>query len=166
MSSPVRLVWHLYHGVTLPVLYRCRILHRQLWHFKENTEKAVCLFCRKWNSNVCGDNVLDVIYPWALQIFYNLHKHPMHKYGTWCVYFFQISWFGEISCHCPSESCKCSPLQYLSLGIYLIQGAGFTIIGHLHICDGNMLLKFLLMYLLCVTSVWMMKHIPIIKRII
>ena len=53
-----------------------------------------------------------------------------------------------------------------SLGIYLIQGAWFTTIGHLHICDGNMLLKFLLMYLLCVTSVWMIKHIPIVKRII
>lgn len=53
-----------------------------------------------------------------------------------------------------------------SLGIYLIQGVWFTVTDHLHICDGNMLLKFLLMYFLCVASVWMMKHIPILKRIV
>lgn len=53
-----------------------------------------------------------------------------------------------------------------SLGIYLIQGAWFTIIGHLHICDGNMLLKFLLMYFLCVASVWTIKQIPVLKRIV
>ena len=54
----------------------------------------------------------------------------------------------------------------LSLGIYLIQGAWFTVMGQLHVCDGDMLLKFLLMYLLCAVSVWAMKHIPILKRIV
>ena len=48
-----------------------------------------------------------------------------------------------------------------SLGIYLIQGAWFTVIGHLHICDDKMLLRFALMYLFCVISVWTIKHIPI-----
>ena len=53
-----------------------------------------------------------------------------------------------------------------SLGIYLIQGAWFTVTGHLHICDDNMLVKFLLMYILCVVSVWTMKNIPVLKRIV
>ena len=53
-----------------------------------------------------------------------------------------------------------------SLGIYLIQGAWFTVTGRLHICDSDLLLKFFVMYFLCVTSVWVMKHIPILKRIV
>lgn len=87
-----RTVWHLYHGVTLLVLYRCRILYRQLWHIKENTKKAVRLCCRKWNNNVCGDNVSDIIFSGALQIFSVLHKHSLHYYGNGSVHLFQIPW--------------------------------------------------------------------------
>lgn len=53
-----------------------------------------------------------------------------------------------------------------SLGIYLIQAAWFTVIGHFHIFDDNMLMKFVVMYLLCVTSIWIMKYIPFVKKIV
>lgn len=53
-----------------------------------------------------------------------------------------------------------------SLGIYLIQGAWFTIIGHFHICDDNLIMKFVVMYFVCVVSIWLMKHIPVCKKIV
>lgn len=51
-----------------------------------------------------------------------------------------------------------------SLGIYLIQSAWFTLLGHLHICDNHILLKFIVMYMVCIISVWIIKHIPIMKK--
>lgn len=54
----------------------------------------------------------------------------------------------------------------LSLGIYLIQGVWFTIIGHFHIYDYNMLMKFIVMYIVCVISVWIIKYIPLVKKIV
>ena len=53
-----------------------------------------------------------------------------------------------------------------SLGIYLIQGAWFTVIGHFHVSDGNLMMKFVVMYVVCVTSIWIMKHIPVVKKIV
>lgn len=53
-----------------------------------------------------------------------------------------------------------------SLGIYLIQGAWFTVLGHFHICDDNLMMRFVIMYLLCIISIWSMKHIPVCKRIV
>lgn len=53
-----------------------------------------------------------------------------------------------------------------SLGIYLIQGAWFTVLGFFHICDKHILLKFFVMYVLCTGSVWVMKHVPVVRRMI
>lgn len=53
-----------------------------------------------------------------------------------------------------------------SLGIYLIQGAWFAIIGHFNVCDNHILLKFVLMYVLCICSVWMMKRIPAVRKMV
>lgn len=53
-----------------------------------------------------------------------------------------------------------------SLGIYLIQGAWFTVLGFFHICDEHILLKFFVMYVLCTGSVWVMKHVPVVRRMI
>lgn len=54
----------------------------------------------------------------------------------------------------------------LSFGIYLIQMAWFTIIGHLHVCENHILLKFFIMYLLCAVSVAVMKRVPLVKRLV
>lgn len=53
-----------------------------------------------------------------------------------------------------------------SLGIYLIQGAWFTVLGFFHICDKHILLKFFVMYVLCTGSVWVMKHVPVVRRMV
>lgn len=53
-----------------------------------------------------------------------------------------------------------------SLGIYLIQGAWFTVLGFFHICDNHILLKFFVMYTLCVGSVWVVKYVPVVRRIV
>lgn len=63
---------------------------------------------------------------------------------------------------------KTSAAKYsgLSLGIYLIQGAWFGVLGYFHICKDNILLRFVLMYVACAASVWVIKQIPLIKRIV
>ena len=53
-----------------------------------------------------------------------------------------------------------------SLGIYLIQRAWFTVLGFFHICDNHILLKFFVMYALCTVSVWIMKHVPVVRRMV
>lgn len=53
-----------------------------------------------------------------------------------------------------------------SLGIYLVQGFWFTLIGHFNICDNHIILKFILMYSVCVLSVFIIKHIPVLKKTI
>lgn len=57
-------------------------------------------------------------------------------------------------------------LSGFSLGIYLIQKAWFTVLGFFHICDEHIIVKFFVMYVLCAGSVWVMKQIPIIKRMV
>jgi len=54
----------------------------------------------------------------------------------------------------------------LSLGIYLVQMAWFTVLGHLHICDNHIILKFIVMYTLCAASVMAMRRMPIVKRLV
>lgn len=53
-----------------------------------------------------------------------------------------------------------------SLGIYLIQGLWFSILNTLHICEEYILLRFIVMYFLCIVSVWIIKHIPIIRQMV
>jgi len=50
-----------------------------------------------------------------------------------------------------------------SFGIYLIQAFWFMVIAKFHLCDEMPILRFLIMYVLCVSSVWTMKHIPLLK---
>lgn len=61
---------------------------------------------------------------------------------------------------------KLALFSSFSLGIYLIQGAWFTVLGFSHICDKHILLKFFVMYVLCISSVWVMKRIPIVRRMV
>ena len=43
---------------------------------------------------------------------------------------------------------------------------GFTVLGFFHICDNHILLKFFVMYALCVGSVWVVKYVPVVRRIV
>lgn len=61
---------------------------------------------------------------------------------------------------------RLASLSSLSLGIYLIQMIWFTIIDYFKICEGEPLIKFLVMYVLCVFSVYIMKRLPLVKRLI
>ncbi len=54
----------------------------------------------------------------------------------------------------------------LSLGIYLIQGAWFTTLRFFNLCEEHILLKFIVMYALCVTSVYVMKKVPLARRLV
>lgn len=54
----------------------------------------------------------------------------------------------------------------LSLGIYLIQAFWFRVLGHIHLCDNTPLIRFIIMYVLCVVSVGVMKYMPFIKKIV
>ena len=53
-----------------------------------------------------------------------------------------------------------------SLGIYLIQKAWFAVLEFFHICTGHILFRFFLMYALCIGSVYVLKRIPVLKRIV
>ena len=53
-----------------------------------------------------------------------------------------------------------------SLGIYLIQGVWFSVLNVFHVCKEHILLRFVVMYTLCVVSVWMMKRIPWVRQLV
>lgn len=57
-------------------------------------------------------------------------------------------------------------LSSLSLGIYLFQAIGFRLIGKFEFIDDCLILKFILMYILSVCVVTIMKHIPLINKIV
>lgn len=57
-------------------------------------------------------------------------------------------------------------LSSLSLGIYLFQYIGFLLIGKCKFIDDCPIVKFVLMYILCVTSIIIMKRIPTINKIV
>ena len=57
-------------------------------------------------------------------------------------------------------------LSSLSLGIYLFQAIGFRLIGKFESIDDCLILKFILMYILSVCVVTIMKHIPLINKIV
>jgi surface polysaccharide O-acyltransferase-like enzyme len=52
----------------------------------------------------------------------------------------------------------------LSLGIYLIQKFWFYFIDHFRSLTSDALVRFVIMYFLCVSSVWVIKKIPILNR--
>ena len=57
-------------------------------------------------------------------------------------------------------------LASLSLGIYLVQQFWFMTLIHFHLCDDSPLVRFPLMYLLCISSILALKHVPIIKSMV
>lgn len=54
----------------------------------------------------------------------------------------------------------------LSLGIYLFQSLGFRLIGKIELLNNCLLLRFVSMYILCITIVIIMKRIPILKKFV
>lgn len=59
-----------------------------------------------------------------------------------------------------------SSISRLSLGIYLIQLVWLMVLSHYNICEDRPILKFLFMYLLCTSSVYVMQRLPLIKRMV
>ena len=57
-------------------------------------------------------------------------------------------------------------LSTLSLGIYLFQAIGFRLIGKFEFIENCLILKFILMYILCVSVIMIMKRIPLINKIV
>lgn len=57
-------------------------------------------------------------------------------------------------------------MSSLSLGIYLIQNLFFNVFNHIYFLKNNMLLTFVLMYMSCMLTVWLLKQIPIIRKIV
>lgn len=53
-----------------------------------------------------------------------------------------------------------------SLGIYLVQRCWFTFLSYFHLCDGLPLVRFCVMYALCLASVHVMKRVPVVKRMV
>lgn len=54
----------------------------------------------------------------------------------------------------------------LSLGIYLIQYMGFMAVDVIFRIRQNMILTFIVMYIGCALSVWLMKKIPVIQKLV
>lgn len=59
-----------------------------------------------------------------------------------------------------------SKLSSLSLGIYLFQAIGLRLIGKFDFIDNCLILKFILMYILCVSVIVITKRIPVINKIV
>lgn len=53
-----------------------------------------------------------------------------------------------------------------SFGIYLIQGAWFSILNIFHVCEEYILLRFIVMYVLCIVSVCTMKRMPWVRQLV
>ena len=54
----------------------------------------------------------------------------------------------------------------LSLGVYLIQALGFKTLDYFDMLKSAVLVRFAIMYILCIITVWLMKKIPIAKRLV
>ena len=54
----------------------------------------------------------------------------------------------------------------LSFGVYLIQALGFKILNYFDILEQAILVRFIIMYILCIIIVWLMKKTPIVKRLV
>lgn len=57
-------------------------------------------------------------------------------------------------------------LSSLSLGIYLIQAFFFMLFAHLRLFDGNLFFTFFVMYIACACSVFVLKRIKYLSRIV
>lgn len=57
-------------------------------------------------------------------------------------------------------------ISSLSLGIYLVQMLGFRVINYIPIISDYSLLLFVAMYVVSISMVWIMKHIPLVNKIL
>ena len=57
-------------------------------------------------------------------------------------------------------------ISSLSLGIYLVQMLGFRVMNYIPIVSDYSLLLFVAMYVISISMVWIMKHIPLVNKII
>lgn len=57
-------------------------------------------------------------------------------------------------------------ISSLSLGVYLIQYFWFKVFFTLHLTDISPILRIVIMYFLCLSSVWMIKKIPYIRNVV
>lgn len=57
-------------------------------------------------------------------------------------------------------------MSSLSLGIYLIQNMFFNVFKHIEFLRNNMILTFLIMYISCACTVWFLKQIPLIRKVV
>lgn len=57
-------------------------------------------------------------------------------------------------------------MSSLSLGVYLIQNMFFKVFSRIDLLKDNIIVTFILMYLICILSVLFLKRIPIVKKIV
>ena len=57
-------------------------------------------------------------------------------------------------------------ISSLSLGIYLVQMLGFRVMNYIPIVSDYSLLLFVAMYVISISMVWIMKHIPLVNKIL
>ena len=60
---------------------------------------------------------------------------------------------------------RLASMNSLSLGIYFVQYLGFKAVGHILPKLHNMILKFVVMYIGCTLTVWLMKKVPVIQKL-
>lgn len=61
---------------------------------------------------------------------------------------------------------ECALFSSFSLGIYLVQLFWFMFLNYFHLCVGHPLIRFGVMYVLCLFSVYILKQIPFLKRLV
>ncbi|WP_158100124.1 acyltransferase [Bacteroides sp. An51A] len=114
----------------------------------------------------CGTMLLTLYMPEHYRYFITYTNIPCIVSAIGVFTFFRYNDWNKLLNNLKLNKERLAYFSSFSLGIYLIQGAWFTILGFFHICDEHIIIKFFVMYALCVGSVWVMKHIPTVKRMV
>lgn len=81
------------------------------------------------------------------------------------VFFRNLDWQNILS-KIHLSPCCLTKFSSLSLGIYLIQATWFIVVSHIDFFQKYTLVQFIIMYILCIISVWIIKRIPIMRRMV
>lgn len=134
-------------------------------------------FSKMMKKRIYVAGIISVLLMFAGTYMLTIYKHEYYKYfitytNIPCtisamavfLYFKSVDW-GKVLNKLHLHSELLAKWSSLSLGIYLIQAVWFNVLMRLHI-DLPMLINFVLMYILCFSSVWLMKKIPLTRQLV
>lgn len=114
-----------------------------------------------------GTIILTLYIPEHYRYFINYTNIPCTMVAIGVFTFFRYCDWNKILDKIHLSKSHLTYFSSFSLGIYLIQGMWFSVlIFFFNVCEEHILLRLVVMYILCVVSVWMIKRMPWVRQLI